>query len=334
MRRRSSPALLILIAVTALCAMGLLALAHAGGGPAQPGGTQPGLKPPPTKLDPGLLRWRTMAIQKIDRELKAKLAAAEELRRRLQLQQDSRLRASEVTAPRVIPSRTGTVEPLRLVGAEPGSGEPGDLIRFYFNKNPGAYDAVYEAHFLVAPSRDERSVGRLAYTQDGRWSVVASVPYAFDIAADYAGRAYIKIDATNSNTVPFTYKPQIVHSVMGMTRVEWLDDMTFGGSYGGWVDADLGSGIVCHEMLPVLGDKGDDEWWKTFRLKNNWTVESVKVEGQTAMNNIPFGCTVTSSRPGTNSPYIKVHWWFDRGGAPFVYYATIFIKGPAGTHYK
>jgi hypothetical protein len=342
MRKRVSSGFSAFAIAAALIAAVFLVLAYANSpadraaaGASLQGSPQPRLKQPPVKLDPILEQWKTMVIQKMDRELKAKLAATDEARLSRQLKDEALYRPTVSTA-RELPTRTAPTEAMRLTSIEPASGEPGDFIRFFFNQKPSSFSSVKkEVHFIVAPGRDVVAESWTSDLSDGRRAVVGRIPETLGgIPVPYNGRAYVNYDGKFAGSLPFTIKPRIEHWCMSMTRIEWLDDMSFGGSYGGWVDAATGVGIICHEMLPGFGDKADDEFWRTMRLKNGWVMEDARVEGHPAMNNIPFGCSVTSSRPGTDSPYIKVHWWFDKGAAPFVYYAYVIIKGPAGVPYK
>jgi hypothetical protein len=39
---------------------------------------------------------------------------------------------------------------------------------------------------------------------------------------------------------------------------------------------------------------------------------------------------IASFKPGSNSPYANVHWWYDAGGNSAGYLLRIVIKGPKG----
>jgi hypothetical protein len=290
---------------------------------------RPGLTLPPVKRDPRIDAWLAGIRQQVDRTLKMKLAAADEARRSRQLKQAARLRADALGA-RVLPPTTPPTEPLRLVSIDPSQGEPGDHIRFYLNRYPGTSDAVFEAHFIVAQGRDESSKGRLGYTQDRRWVIDAELSPSIRGLMAHNGRAYVKVDAKPTNGVPFTFNPTIIYETLHMSRMEWLNDSNVGGHFGGWIDA----GLMYHNAAPLLGDKDDDEWWRFTKLKNGWVVDEAGVWGIPNVNNIPWDCSVTASRIGTDSPYIKVHWWFNDGAGPLMYTIVINVKGPSGLPYK
>jgi hypothetical protein len=336
MKSRMLSGLLVMAIAVAIFAAGLLVLAYAHGpgdravaGASPQGSTQPGLTLPPVKRDPRIDAWLAGIRQQVDRTLKMKLAAVDEARRSRQLKQAARLRADALGA-RVLPPTTPPTEPLRLVSTDPSQGEPGDHIYFYFNQCPGDAGTAFEGHFIVAQGQDVSSTGRLLYTQDHRWAVDSRVPESLRGLLAFNGRAYVKVGGKPSNTVPFTFNPTIIYETLNMSRMEWLNDSNVGGHFGGWIDA----GLMYHNAAPLLGDKDDDEWWRFTKLKNGWVVDEVGVWGIPNVNNIPWDCSVTASRIGTDSPYVKVHWWFNSGAGPLMYAIVINVKGPSGLPYK
>jgi hypothetical protein len=85
----------------------------------------------------------------------------------------------------------------------------------------------------------------------------------------------------------------------------------------------------CHvgELLWGFGD--DDYFYQTKRLKSNWKVSYIDLTRE--VDNWG-GATLMDSRPGTDSPYAKVHWWVEPISR-LHYYISWHIEGPKGTSY-
>ncbi|HEX7552372.1 MAG TPA: hypothetical protein VF378_02370, partial [Geothrix sp.] len=67
-----------------------------------------------------------------------------------------------------------------------------------------------------------------------------------------------------------------------------------------------------------FGGKGDDEFYRTQRLANGWMVVDARIfdswGNPGARADLGAGeATIAEFRPGTNSPFVKVHWWRDPG---------------------
>jgi len=80
-----------------------------------------------------------------------------------------------------------------------------------------------------------------------------------------------------------------------------------------------------------FGHRDDDELFSTMALKNGWIVDSVIFRVPYAHGN--SNAYVTESRIGTNSPYVKVHWWIEAFSS-IEYKIAVNIKGPGGLVYK
>ena len=66
-------------------------------------------------------------------------------------------------------------------------------------------------------------------------------------------------------------------------------------------------------------------------LKNGWVVDSVNFGVVYISGNANAG--VSDNRIGTNSPFVKVHWWMDAFSA-VTYNLSVTIKGPKGVPYQ
>ena len=93
---------------------------------------------------------------------------------------------------------------------------------------------------------------------------------------------------------------------------------------------------------PLLwGLKGDDEFYIQTRLANGCAVDSALLlsppSGELFVSFWNTGLSVAVQRPGSDSPYIKVHWWMDAalaGGNSSSYIPKILIRCPRGLPYK
>ena len=105
-----------------------------------------------------------------------------------------------------------------------------------------------------------------------------------------------------------------------------------------------GNAIDAMSGSTFAGARGDDVFFQNYQLKNGWIVDSV-VFTQGATENA--NSYVAASSPGTNSPYVDVHWWVTGTGicvenigcsnpppSYTAYELSIFIRGPKGVPYQ
>jgi len=146
----------------------------------------------------------------------------------------------------------------------------------------------------------------------------------------YSGTIDVELELNGTNVIhiPFTWVPQLETKEMTLLYT-FLDQSTFPNS-----DTHLtGPGAqqnynqVTYEFNGLFGGKGDDEIFRNVHLSPGWSVVSARVEAQATSGHA--NATLVDSRPGSNSPYVKVHWWAD----PFSslrYFVYVTVKGPEG----
>ncbi len=220
-----------------------------------------------------------------------------------------------------------------MVSTNP-QGQPGDPIIISGNGfvNP-------KVHFIVAPGVD-----KLATIDfwDGT-TIRTSVPDVTGLANDYAGSVYVICDGNKkSNLMNFTFHPTIDYKMINLYkfRPDGTGNISFSqkamNNYYMFVPDDnpdypgssndkyIATMMAGHHVGELLwGFKDDDYYYQTKRLKNNWKVSWIDFSGQGRLED---------SRPGTDSPYVKIHWWVDL--CSFCdYYVSWHIQGPKGTSY-
>lgn len=89
----------------------------------------------------------------------------------------------------------------------------------------------------------------------------------------------------------------------------------------------LNVSYIQYDFFGLFGDKGDDEFFTQLHLAPNWTVESVEISPRVWLGK--GNATIVDSRVGTDSPYVKVHWWADLQSS-LTYSIKIKVRGPEG----
>ena len=234
-----------------------------------------------------------------------------------------------VAAPTAAPSLTA------LSATEGDPGTPLTLSGSDFGDAPG------EVHVIVGSGRDV--VAPITYWSAGQ--IVTDVPYADGIPV-YDGHVYVKrVDGTKSALRPFRFLPLYdVTTLQAPIRPQYgseLYDSRLGGTGALglttiiWAD-DRGSGLRHVQRVSGLlfGDRGDDDLYLTSRLRNGWLVESAVIAGG-VLTGAPYvtdglhaWASIADLRAGTDSPYVKVHWWVDGGYQSVAYDVLISVKRP------
>ena len=153
------------------------------------------------------------------------------------------------------------------------------------------------------------------------WSagqVLASMPMTDGIPA-FGGYVYLqRPDGQKSALRPFRFTPLNDVAVIGfpLSAQGYPYDSVISEGF------DKQFGAVEHFGDPFwgifFGGKGDDEFYRTQRLANGWMVVDARIfdswGNPGARADLGAGeATIAEFRPGTNSPFVKVHWWRDPG---------------------
>ncbi|HYL91207.1 MAG TPA: IPT/TIG domain-containing protein [Burkholderiales bacterium] len=203
-----------------------------------------------------------------------------------------------------------TVSSLSVSEGEPGT--PVLVTGRGFTNTPG------EVHFIVAASRD--LVAPVTYWSDTQ--VLVTVPDTSGVLA-FNGQVYVKMGSQRSGLLGFRFIPSTETRVLSMTNDYAL---TKPSKYHG-------DGYVYHDLLTSLfGGKDDDEFFRNTRLKNGWVTDSAYlccVFGAPVLAAGNGDAYIVEVRPGTDSPYLKVHWWADMF-SDVIYRPQVVIRGPKG----
>jgi hypothetical protein len=212
--------------------------------------------------------------------------------------------------------------PPTITSLSVSEGQPGDTV---IVTGTGFGDSI-EVHYIVRPDMDIPG-GMMKVTPT---TITSSVPVV-EGTRDFSGAVYVTFGHGRSNFVPFHFLPSLEFKTLE------------GGSYSYWP--------LFSALFPwPFGIKGDNEYTTAKdesgkvvgpTLRNGWVVDSIafKYEIQDAQHpgSQPSGSSgaayVSDSRIGTDSLYVKIHYWAD----PVValdYSYSVTIKGPVGLWYR
>jgi len=204
-------------------------------------------------------------------------------------------------------------------------GQPGDPVLITgsgFGSVPG------EVRFIVAQGKD--LAAPLMSWSDTQ--IFVAVPDVSGLQA-FAGQVYVKHSGGQSRLAAFRFKPALeVREIRPLpdTRESLVRRGEISGWRGGNVDHNFGG--------TPFGAKDFDEFFQARVLRNGWTVREVVLPPIDLTGTTIFGAhgnvTVAESRPGTTSPYVKLHWWLD--GFSWIRYRTptVLIVGPKGVPHE
>lgn len=251
-----------------------------------------------------------------------------------------RLATTAATASASTASAAGAAP--QLLNLNTGEGDPGTPIAL---TGSDLGDAAGEVRFIVGNGRDLSA----PVTYWSAQQIVTEVPYADGLPV-YDGFVYVKrADGAKTALRPFRFIPQYDVAVLGLpvtasgeinrhtqyftdSRVVIPGAFTFSGRWTGKSENSIGS--VGHFYI---GSAGYDEYYLSSRLKNGWQVEGANlvnylngatVPGPLAADPNHAGAYIVDSRPGSDSPYLRVRWWLDNGAQFLSYCAAITVKRP------
>jgi hypothetical protein len=216
-------------------------------------------------------------------------------------------------------------------------GQPGDPVLIAgsgFLNNPG------EVHFIVAANGKDLTAPVTTWNDT---QIFASVPDVSGVS-EFNGVMYVKRGAQKSKEVSFHFRPAEEFRI--------LNENTFDRNIQTPYRIDLGQ--ICHPACAygfnldflLIGHKEYDEYYRNTFLRNGWIVDSaylahLSFSANGTATDLPgpsrtdqADAYISELRPGTNSPFVKVRWWYDAGGNSAGYVLRVVIKGPRGVPYQ
>ncbi len=192
----------------------------------------------------------------------------------------------------------------------------------------GAGGSASGAVYLVDASGKEYRMEPLSWT-DTR--ITARTPAITGFVNPQNCTVYVKTAGGKSDPKPMKLTPACTTTLMLLGDIVANNDYVFtkksnpdsfslvpsaaagfflnGYHYAGW----------------LLGHSGDDLYFLNRKLRNGWVVESIDFTQENAR--------LVESRIGTDSPYMKIHWWCDAPLKTATYTVKIYVRGPKGTMY-
>ncbi len=173
--------------------------------------------------------------------------------------------------------------------------------------------------------------------------MVVTIPDADGFANIITAPVYIKNSAgTKSPITNVKLAPEIVSKFLVIN--EFANELQYDHNNSlnrsdpnsdGYIYFESGraSGVinVTHNGSFLWGYKGDDDIFIQTQLKNNWTVSQILWD---KVNYLSADSSITSTKVGTSSLNVKVHWW-NTAAFSFCYYSIGYIiEGPKGVPYK
>jgi len=161
--------------------------------------------------------------------------------------------------------------------------------------------------------------------------IVARTPPLTGFVNSKSCKIYVRNNAGKSDPKPLTLTPSLTTTLMLITDLMANNDYRFKQRDAGdrfAVVPTPAAGIVVsgfHRAGMFDEHKDDDEYFLNRKLRNGWVVDSVNFASGDAR--------LEESRVGTDSPYVKIHWWCDAPWQTVSYTVMIFVKGPKGTMY-
>ena len=219
------------------------------------------------------------------------------------------------------PGPQSVMPPPAIASLSITQGQPGDPVMI---NGSGFSNGVGEVHFIVNPGKDLVAPVQV-------WTDTQIFVTAPDIAGvlAYNGVVYVVrgSDQAKTNLVSWRFNPSLE-----LRELRWTTDRRLRSPFQ--PEANYRPTTIAHgNGNPFIGYKDDDEFFVTTRLKNAWLVDDVSVTCA-----VPWGggmcdgdAYAVESRRGTDSPYLKVHWWLAPafGDYKYTYYTYIVrIVGP------
>ncbi len=218
----------------------------------------------------------------------------------------------------------GTSNPV-IAALSISAGQPGDPVLI---TGSGFSGTAGEVHFIVANGRD--LVAPISGWNDGQ--IFAAVPDVSGLQA-FNGQVYVRRGGADSSFVPFQFSPALEYRSLDVTNDRII---TGAGTFQDYRNS--GIGIDHDGSGNFFGDRGEDQYFLVARLRNGWVVDSAYLSNDLNHTTGPwiFGhasAYITEYRGGTDSPYLKVRWWYD-GFSDVNYRPNLIIRGPRGVPHQ
>jgi len=235
-------------------------------------------------------------------------------------------------------TQPNTVASPAITSLSVSEGQKGDPVLV---SGTGFGNAQGEVRFASASNAQQDLPAQVLYWNDQE--VLVTVPDVSQVTGSH-GVVYVRSANMPSNKFPirFTETRVLDHATTDRyLATPWTAGTT--------VDHPASSYGVNLEYL-MFGNSKNDEYYRNTTLRNGWVVDSAylaHVDWQLPMVNGrltpvevvgPSGTAnansyIIDSRPGTASPYVKVHWWYDAGNSTG-YALRVVIRGPKGVPHQ
>jgi hypothetical protein len=203
-------------------------------------------------------------------------------------------------------------------------------------------------HFIINPVQDK--VARVDETVSTATRILAYVPAASGIKDSYDGQVYVKCGQQSSNKIPFAFVPAMVYAALDISKT----GVATMGRNSGKLIAPAGNRPVAADAVDActedcwgfdgslisakhiggkfLANRGEDEYFQSYTLKNNWVVESINfgVIGDAR----EARAKIIEDKKGTTSPYVKIGWSNTPIYDAVQYVISYTIKGPEGVPFR
>ena len=216
---------------------------------------------------------------------------------------------------RIVPLSPPVAPNPAIASLSVGQGQPGDPVMI-----AGAgFASGGEVHFIINPGRDVAA--RIDFWSDTQLFV--SVPDAAGVLG-FNGQVYIvrAQDNVKSNLVPFRFNPALEQRMIGCNPI--TPDRLIQGEYQYTF---LVKCVEHNGAGDFFGAKGNDEFFRTSKLRNGWIVAAVDVKPSYIYG--VSGAYDSGNRVGTDSPYVNVRWWRNWFSS-VAYVFSVTIVGPKG----
>lgn len=205
-------------------------------------------------------------------------------------------------------------------------GEPGDPILI---TGTGFTDAT-EVYFRI----DMGAPRKATSTTWDSTRIAAVVPEATGVP-DFTGAVFLRDGNAQSGLREFRFQAR--RKVIPFLATSLTDYRLWQNQHDHCTPR--GSQILASHSGWLAGGRGDDTFFERLQLESGWVVERVALDlpGGPDNSGLLWGARIVESRPGTSSPYVKVHsfyspWYMGVTGG-VQYFLRIFLRGPEGVPY-